>query len=74
MTKKAARTRGKQMRGDGERMIASAEFRFGISKEISREQFDSEIKEGNRLICNGLDLIEATYAANWQELAAVICL
>lgn len=54
----------------GKQMISSAEFRYGIAKEISREQFDAETKEGNALILDGLDLIDCTYASDWQSFAA----
>lgn len=72
MTKTATRAQGKRMMGDGQRKISSAEFRFEIAKEISREQFDAEVSEGTRLICDGADLVDCTYASNWQELAAIV--
>lgn len=72
MTKKSIRTEAKRRMAIGRALIASAEFRFGIAKEITREQFDAQVAEGNRQILDALDLSESTYASNWQELAAVV--
>jgi hypothetical protein len=38
----------------GKQIISSAEFAFGFG-DIKRDEFDSRIAEGNRLILNALD-------------------
>lgn len=44
--------------GRGQQMITAAEFRFGISQEITREELESACKEGNSILMNALDRAE----------------
>lgn len=44
----------KQQMAKGQRMIAQAEFSYGF-KDISREQFEAMVAEGNALILAALD-------------------
>lgn len=44
--------------GRGQQMITGAEFRYGISREITREELDAACKEGNSILMNCLDRAE----------------